>query len=201
MNQLFLKDSEVMKAGELKLENLSKEQVAVIYKERLVVDFPKDEQKPLSVIHSAMDQGIYECFGLMDGEEIVGYVFLVSLEGEYLVDYVAVNPAVRNQGLGSELLRQLLLALDGANSLILEVEDPDKAKTPEERSLQTRRYEFYLRNHFCDTGVRVSCFGVPFRILAAENVALHARDELLRLYHMHYRAVLPPNLYEGCIQE
>lgn len=185
----------------MKLEYLNKEQVAAVYQDRLVLDFPKNEQKPLSVIHSAMDQGIYECLGLMDGEDIVGYVFLVSLEGNYLVDYVAVNPSARNRGFGSELLRLLLLKLEGAKSLILEVEDPDKAKTPEEQSLQTRRYEFYLRNHFCDTGVRVSCFGVPFRILAAENFALHARDELLRLYHMHYRAVLPPNLYEGCIQE
>lgn len=185
----------------MKLQKLSKAQAATVYKERLVWDFPANERKSLPVIHSAMDQGIYECYGLMDGEEVVGYVYLVCLDGEYLVDYVAVDPSVRNRGLGSELLRLLLLYLEGAKSLILEVEDPDKAKTPEEKSLQTRRYEFYLRNHFYDTGVRVNCFGVPFRILEAENHVAHTREELMRLYHMHYRAVLPPDLYEGCIQE
>ena len=71
------------------------------------IDFPPSELKPLSMIYDAIERGIYECLGLMDGTDIVGYAYLIRKGDDYLIDYLAVCPDRRNAGLGSEMLRLL----------------------------------------------------------------------------------------------
>ena len=184
----------------MRLERLTKAQVEDIYKNKMTVDFPKPELKPLEVILKAIDKDIYEPLGLLKDSKIIGYTFLVKLGSDYLVDYLAVNSDSRNNGAGSEMVQLLANYLRGAGNVIGEVEDPDLATDTASKSIQARRLNFYFRNGCTDTGLRVKCFGVPFKILRVGQRTNENHDELWELYQNFYRRVLPREMFEKNIQ-
>ena len=184
----------------MRLERLTKVQVEDIYKNKMTVDFPKPELKPIEVILKAIDNDIYEPLGLFDESKIIGYTFLVKLGRDYLVDYLAVNSDWRNKGAGSEMVQLLGDYLKDAGNVIGEVEDPDCATDDASKDIQTRRLNFYFRNGCTDTGLRVKCFGVPFRILRVGQRQSEDHDELWEIYQEFYRKVLPKEMFEKNIQ-
>lgn len=161
----------------------------------MTIDFPADELKPLAMIMAALEKGIYECLGLINNSNIEGYVFLIKLDDDYLIDYLAIYQGVRNKGLGSKMLALLNEHLSNANSIIGEVENPDFAKDTGEQELRSRRYGFYMRNGFRDTGVTASCFGVAFIIIETGPGLIHTKEEITSLYRKHYKTLLPEKLY------
>ena len=180
----------------MKLVKLNSAQVESLYTERLVIDFPKDEQKPLNFILKAMDNGIYECFGLWDDNNIIGYVFLEKMEKDYLIDYLSVYPDKRNSGNGGECLLLLAELLADADNVLIEIEDPDRTDNIEEKELRTRRKNFYLRNNCKDTGLRVECFGVPFQILVLGKDKKTDMEYLKKKYVSFYQMIFPRDVVE-----
>ena len=180
----------------MQLERLTKAQVEDIYKNKMTVDFPKPELKPLEVILKAIDEDIYEPLGLFDDSKNIGYTFLVKLGRDYLVDYLAVHSDSRNNGAGSRMVQLLADYLKDAGNVIGEVEDPDHATDAAAKDIQTRRLNFYFRNGCTDTGLRVKCFGVPFRILRVGQRQSEDHDELWTMYQEFYRRVLPKEMFE-----
>ena len=98
----------------MNLVELDIKQIKKIYNERMVYDFPQNELRPLARIIGPLRQGKYECFGLNDGDNIIGYVYLTKQDNDYLVDYLAMYPKYRNKGLGGEMLCLLKEYLSGA---------------------------------------------------------------------------------------
>ena len=185
----------------LRLEKLNKAQVENVYNERMIIDFPKDELKPLDILYRAMDNGIYEPLGLFDEDKLIGYTFLVKNNHDYLVDYLAVYPQQRNLGSGGVMVHLLPDYLKDAENIIAEIENPEYAENEDDKLLQTRRFGFYTRNGCSDTGLRVRCFGVPFMILrwgTNENEDPHA---LWDLYQSFYRIMLPKDMFEKNIKK
>ena len=86
------------------LKELEPDQIETLYKQRMIIDFPKDELKPLKMILEARGRGIYECLGVFEDDELIGYSFFEKAEGNYLLDYLAVFPEKRNGGIGSRVL-------------------------------------------------------------------------------------------------
>ncbi len=184
----------------MELIQLTKDWVASVYEERMVHDFKKDELKPLKMILKALDEGIYECLGLSDGERLLGYTFLVKQGKRYLVDYLAVYPEERDKGRGSAILKLLRDHVTDAEMMIIEVEDPLYAESSEEKELQERRVSFYFRNGCSDTGLRVRCFGVPFIIIRLGEKGSLDRDTVWEVYQSFYRAVLPKKMFDANIE-
>ena len=184
----------------MRLEHLGKSLAETVYKERIVVDFPEDELKPLWTILKAMDQGKYECLGLFDGDAMVGYTFLVKLGKDYLVDYLAVYPDKRNSGAGGVMVNLLAEYLRDADNIIVEVENPEYAENEDQKELQSRRLAFYYRNGCADTGLRVKTFGVPFLILRMGESSCNDLDALWELYQSFYREVLPKEMFEKSVK-
>lgn len=180
----------------MRLERLYKSQVEEIYKTKMQEDFPADEIKPLKAILKGIDKGIYEPCGLFEDSELIGYAFFVKLGSDYLLDYLAVHSDMRNKGVGSTAVMLIADYLKEADNVVVEVEDPDYATDPAEKDLQTRRYNFYLRNGCTDTGLRVKCFGVPFRILRMGPQQKEDHDKLWKLYQEFYRVMLPKEMFE-----
>ena len=120
----------------------------------------------------------------------MGYAFIVKQEKNYLVDYLAVFPGVRNQGVGTKMLRLLESHLSDAEMIMLEVEDPAFAENEMQESQQKRRVAFYKRNGWKDTGLRVVCFGVPFIILRSKESSPMGNDLLWETYRNFYKIVL-----------
>ena len=143
---------------------LTKTEVCGVYEEHMVRDFVENERKPLKLLLDMMDAGLYDPLGYFENGDFVGYTFLQKHDNNYLLDYFATVPEKRNGGIGSEILPTLRERSRDMSGLILEVEDPDKADG-EEKALQDRRLNFYLRNGVVDSGVKVTTFHVPYRLL------------------------------------
>ncbi len=184
----------------MRLGRLTKAQVEDIYKNKMTEDFPEAEIKPLEVILKAIDNDIYEPLGLFDDDKIIGYTFLAKLGNDYLVDYLAVYVDSRNSGAGSNMVQLLADYLKEAGNIIGEVEDPDHATDADEKDIQIRRLNFYMRNGCTDTGLRVKCFGVPFRIFRVGQKQGENHDELWEMYQEFYRRVLPKEMFEKNIE-
>ena len=180
----------------MKLQRLDENQITKLYQEHMVVDFPKDELKPLNMILKSVQEGFYDCFGLFENEKIVGYTFMVKQENSYLIDYIAIFPEHRNKGVGANLLTLIDDYLGDADRIIGEVEDPAYTDDEEQKTLQTRRLGFYLRNNCNDTGLRVECFGVKFIILEAGNKKCRDKDEVWDLYSLFYKKFLSEERFE-----
>lgn len=181
-------------------KQLRRAEIITIYQDRLIKDFIPAEVKPLQVILKAVEDGIYECLGLFDESEIIGYAFLVKQGTDYLVDYIAIFPDHRNKGFGGETIGLLREYLSGAGVIIAEVEDPDYSIESSFKNLQIRRIEFYKRNGCVDTGLRVRCFGVPFIIISMGKDTICSKDKLWDVYRSFYKAVLPREMFENNIE-
>lgn len=103
--------------------------------------FPADEHRPYEGQKALLEEPAYSIYGAMDEEtgEMKGFLAVWEFEQVMYVEHFAVNPAYRNGGLGSRLIRQL----DALNDkmICLEVEPP-------EGEMAVRRIEFYKRNNF-----------------------------------------------------
>ena len=162
-------------------------------------DFPRDELKPLSTILAAMKKGCYACYTAVEGDALQGYAFFYVLEEEkgrdYLFDYFAIVPELRDRGVGSAFLRLLSIQLKDALCVTGEVEDPERTEDPSEREKRNRRLSFYLNNGFLDPGIRSRLFGVDYRVLEMPVSQSHSREELRHIYDHLYHSMLPPAFY------
>lgn len=177
------------------ISSLNKEQIAQIYRTHLCYDFPPDEQKTLDILLNAFDAGAYRGFGLYENE-LLGYAFFVQLGNDYLLDYLAIVRGKRDLGLGSRFLQMIATEFSRANSLLVEVEEPDKALDQASYDLRSRRKAFYLRNGFLDTGINAEAFGVNFRLLEPQEKP-RSQEEIKALYLALYKTILPPDLFEN----
>ena len=173
-------------------------QIEEIYNSQMDKDFPVNELKPLIAIQKALEEGIYECYGLFSGRFLLGYAFFVKSERNYLLDYFAVTQVYRNKGYGSVFLNRLAGIMTDADCVICEVDDPDKGESPKEKELRERRKDFYLRNGFYMTTVRSCVFGAEFQLLTATKKRRYGAEELAAIYSALYRSILPQYFFETC---
>lgn len=174
---------------------LSIEEMRKVYNEHMTKDFPDNERKPFSMIEKGMKKGTYECPGFFEGDELKGYSVFVKSERAYLFDYLAVIDGSRNSGIGADFLKKLFKHFEGENRVIGEVEDYELESDAEKRALQKRRYDFYIRNGYVDTGVKVKLFSVDYRILEMDKGKRYSWEEISKLYKGIYKSFLPWFLY------
>lgn len=169
--------------------------VETLYRERMKKDFARNELRPLDNLRRSWERDAYDCYGLFHGEEILGYAFFARLGGSYLFDYLAIAGEHRDEGLGSVFLLLLADSFAGADCVIGEVEDPDKAGNAAERALRERRLQFYLRAGYRETGLRSVVFGADYRILEVPTAKTHTTDELREVYTALCRSILSPAVF------
>ena len=176
-------------------------QVREVYARHLTEDFPPDEQKPLKVIESALHRGKYVCYGYFNGETLAAYAFFATQGKNALLDYFSVEKSLRNQGLGSRFLQELIGGpLREMDCALLEVDDPDYAQDRCELEIRRCRLRFYLNNGLTDTGVRVTVYHVEYRILALPVGRTPVGQDALSAYLSIYRAMPPQKAYAKKLQ-
>ncbi|MBP5273211.1 MAG: hypothetical protein ILO43_09645 [Clostridia bacterium] len=147
------------------------------YKKHLRHHFPRDEVKPWKSIErmwkddSYFVVGIYEDFGdappRKKAAALRGYAFFVAPPdcSAVLLDYFAVLPAYRSEGLGGRSFRRLAeLVREQEKYILLETEDIDFAKDDARREECARRDAFYERNGCVKTDVKGSVFSVKYAV-------------------------------------
>ena len=183
------------------VETLSLPQIRALYRERMKQDFPPDELKPLAMIEKALARDEYICYGAVNGKDILAYAYFVKLKEQEkpyaLFDYYAVRQDIRDRGVGSRFMQALIAGpLRGMDCVLLEVDDPARAETPEETDKRKRRLAFYLRNGLRDADVKATVYGVQFKILTLPVGKALSREEVRQKYAALYRALLPESLFQ-----
>ena len=106
----------------------------------MVSSFPKEERRTkqgfLSLVKTSER---YKIYALSDGEKLVAFFSVWEFDNFTFGDHFAVCEAMRNKGIGAELLKKLLS--DCRLPFILEAELPDC-------EIARRRQGFYVRNGF-----------------------------------------------------
>lgn len=162
-----------------------------VYRRYLFWDFPAAERRPVWKMKRLWDKGLYCAWTMTEGREILSYAAAAKLDGDILLDYLAVVKQKRGRGFGTAMLKLLMEEFSG-QAVFLEVEDPTDGDP-----LKRRRLDFYLRAGMLDSGVRCRVYGVDFLILTnMELPAVRTKERLDRLY----RAVFVPEAYEKHIR-
>jgi len=192
------------------IQSLRPDEISHVYKTHLKRDFPSNELKPLFVIKNHLRHHFYQVFGLFSGDEpaagkrpdlggLLAYAcFFGSSRPEslLLLDYFAVVPAARQQGLGSRFLEQLQEHLTTIKGIAAEVESIGATADEVERTQRQRRLAFYQKAGFRHTAVQGHIFSVDYDLVYRpvqsdlEDIALF--DSLQTLY----REMLPKAMFD-----
>ncbi|MBQ1272640.1 MAG: GNAT family N-acetyltransferase [Clostridia bacterium] len=148
--------------------------------------FPLSEKKPFGVMVQKRKEGSMEIMTAEDdGGNFLGIVITILHNDIVLLDYLAVSPACRGQGVGSEILRLLNERYEGKR-ILLEIEDPEEPCNNQEDRL--RRKAFYLRNGWSVRNYKVWLFGIKMLILT------NGADVSFEEYHEIFDAVFSPSI-------
>ena len=178
---------------------LDKISIEKIYENHLVFDFPKDEVKPLATIINGFDKGVYNAYGLYDGNQLLAYAFFIIDKKCRLLDYFAVVRGKRGGGIGSHFLNMLKAELKPVCELvIIESENPDTAQNESQKITRLRRIDFYLKNGLIDTKSRAKVFGVEYKILSLP--LSHTAKFTPQIYLSIYKNLLTKELFEENIK-
>lgn len=112
--------------------------------------FPPHERAEFSELVESVETGTRWFFGATRAEILLGFATLVPnvARGVHLLEYLAVARAIRNEGIGGQLLDDLvrqLRAQDATHALVIEAEAEDGGDEAE-RALRRRRIAFYQRH-------------------------------------------------------
>jgi len=182
------------------LQMMNEAEISQLYQRSMVRDFPPSELKSLSVILNMHRKGLYDVLGAYQEGKLVGYALLYCPRAERiaLLDYLAVEPQYRRQGIGNKLLAQLRCHYAAqTDALLIECERPKAA--PDEMEAR-KRIRFYTQAGAMLTSVRIWLFDVEYSILVLP-CADHMPDcdwagKMLELY----RQMLPPELYKDNVR-
>ena len=172
------------------------EELKLAYRRDMTPAFPRMERRPLRVIKQLCDAGLYRPWCLFDGRELTGEAFIWAFEEGYaLLDYLCITESLRNAGLGSMLIGQLLKA-ERSNIVFGEVEIPAYAPDPDKAE---RRLGFYRRNGFTKAFYDINLFGVPYHTLYRAGAEVDERA-LLSAHQRCYRQKMGKLIFETCIR-
>lgn len=149
---------------------LTDTELSDLYTAHMTRDFPKAELKPLKALQSLTAQGLYQSYGLFDaGGGLMAYALYWSAGDDHpyvMLDYFAVLPHLRNSGVGSALLGDMLRRFCvNSRGVFGEVEVPNSGDEATD-ALRRRRLDFYARAGLRRMGYTTKIFTVPFLVLA-----------------------------------
>lgn len=106
------------------------------------VSFPRKERKPFWYVSDGVQHGHYIVFVIThkSASEIVAFALLIPLPASQAmyIEYLAVAPPLRGQGIGSLLFRSLFAFFESTNisAVVWEVDPPERAGDNNQRRIQ-----------------------------------------------------------------
>lgn len=147
--------------------------------------FPVCERKPFRAMVERINHGV-EMLGIEEDGEFVGLAIVLVTDTIALLDYFAILPEKRGNGIGGRALAKLRERYRN-HALLIEIEDP--SEPCDNRHDRVRRLAFYRRNGmiempyliwFYGTKMLVLTNGIPvtfaehyevYRLILGENIA------------------------------
>jgi GNAT superfamily N-acetyltransferase len=112
-----------------------------IYEEAI----PKSERKSAAQVAAMLRSPDYRCLGAFLAGRLIGFALAYRFRGERLalLEYMAVDPSHRSEGVGGQLFQAVLALFDAATPLLLEVESDREPS--EDQAQRAQRKRFYAR--------------------------------------------------------
>ncbi len=180
----------------MKIETIDAEELKNLYETRLKEDFPPSELRPYSNMQYLLERGAYRCFVCREEGEPLAYALFAVRDGAALLDYFAVEPSRRGQGIGGRFLAGLrqLSGQFGAPYVLIEAESVESAQTAAQTEERQRRLRFYRHCGCRTTGVYSLLFGVEYQILAMPLSGEEGPgpEETRAALESLYRLIVPP---------
>ncbi len=143
--------------------------------------FPSYEQKPFSMIRSMQKKGKSDVWYFEKNGKFAGLVFTINSDNVILIDYLAISPNRRGEGIGSSIISELQKYYKG-KGIFVEIESVfDECDNQNERM---RRKDFYLKNGMIPMKVMVVLFGVEMELLGINCQLTY--DEYYAFYKDNY---------------
>ncbi len=128
--------------------------------------FPTTEKLPMWILlWKAKHNGI-DFLAFFDGNQFVGFTYLVTKKDLTLIFYLAVNDKIQSKGYGSRILKYIS-ELYPNNRLTLNIEELND-KSPNHLQREKRR-RFYLKNNYIGSGISLIDSGVSYEVLIANG--------------------------------
>lgn len=127
--------------------------------------FPASERKPLSAIAAMRRRGKADVWCFRQNGRFAGFATTVNGDGLIMIDYLAVEPSARNQGVGTQALTAICRAYPGMG-VFVEIEDT--SEPCDNQRERFRRRAFYERCGFAPTNTVASTFGTRFELLCRD---------------------------------
>ncbi len=134
-----------------------------------------------------------------DLNKLLAYAFLYGFsrpDSLLLLDYYAVVPAARQQGLGSSFLERLQEYLTAIKGIAAEVESIDATSDQAERAQRLRRLTFYQRAGFRRTSLTGNIFSVDYDFVYRPVLSDPDDSDLLAGLLALYREMLPKAMFD-----
>ena len=153
--------------------------------------FPASERKDLDYMLTGDKAAAYEVLAVSTPDcPVAGMVINVTHGELTMLDYLAISPDLRGQGLGHAVLPMVRDRVKEKNGgrFFLEIETPPPACIPRDpcdnAEQRVRRKAFYASVGMVETGVRAFIYGNDMELLAfpedAAAVTFEGYDALLR---------------------
>ncbi len=148
----------------VRVQTATSRELASRIKELYTASFPKEERLPWWLLRlNACREGI-DLDAWLDGDTPVGMTASVTVGRMHFLLFFAIMPQLQGKGYGSAILEVLRRECD---TVVLNVELLDP--TASNYAQRLRRFAFYKRNGFFDTGWHVWEVGGKFRVLSTEK--------------------------------
>ena len=153
--------------------------------------FPPSERKALDYMLTGEHASAYDVLVISTPEVRVAGMAVTVTHGDLtMLDYLAISPNLRGQGLGHAVLPLIRdhVRARGGGYFFLEIETPPPICIPRDPcgnpAQRIRRKAFYLSAGLIETGVRAFIYGNDMELLAypedAEAITFEGYDALLR---------------------
>ena len=125
--------------------------------------FPEEEQTSVWLLRLFGLRKDMHFRAYYDERQFVGFSFVAATKAMAFILYIAVRPDLQSKGYGSRIA-EAIQKDNASRELSLNMESLDPAA--ENNGQRLRRYQFYLKNGFHDTGYRLLYRKVNYMIMS-----------------------------------
>lgn len=144
--------------------------------------FPPIEQIPEDYFQASIHAEGASVTAYYAEETFVGFTYTIETEHFLFLYFFAVNPELRSQGFGSEIIRNHLMKRYPGKPIVLNAEVPDDAV--EDNSLRLRRIAFYERVGFVPLKYCFDDERILFRVLSTSpELNIEAYEAFLKMLY------------------
>lgn len=165
------------------IKNIESERLEELYKIHMVEDFPDNELYSLKQFLKHKDKR--KVYSYIEDEVEKAYIVTSESDRVILVLYFAVYEEYRGTGIGTRFLKEYQETIGNNKIIVLEIENPEKAKDEKEYAKRIRRKNFYEKLGFTVDDRVEEYYFYEYYLLLTNNKTMpikEIRNELKKIY-------------------